>query len=203
MRRGSTIALSGVWVLLTVWIALAAQPGSADVGVPTSPNQLVLSFTYEHEMLAEPDPTPLMQIYGDGLVRIHFPAFMQRAGDYETEITTPELRQLLRSWANTGVLDFNPQAIKEARRQEVERRAQRGEFFHISDATDLVIDIQLDWYRPPGAGSQINNFRKAIRWSNVAQEAEAFPGLPALQSLAAAEQQQRSILAREDLRKVN
>ena len=202
MRRGSSIGLSGVWVLLTVWIALAAQPGSADVGVPTSPNQLVLSFTYEHEMLADPDPTPLMQIYGDGRVQIHFPVYMQRAGDYEVQITPPELHQLLRSWANTGVLDFDSQAVKEARRQEVERRARRGELFHISDATHLVIDVHLDWYRP-GAGPQINNFQKNIRWSNVQQEAEQFPGLPALQNLAAAEEQLRSILQRDDLRKVN
>ncbi len=201
MKIHCRFRLSAIGVVLSTWTSLAAQP--SDLSFSPSSDNLVLSLTYDNEMLADQDPTPLIRIYGDGLVQIHYPVYMKRAGDYEVRITTPELVQLLKGWGNAGVLDFDAAAVKEARRQKIQERAGQGVLFHISDDTNLVIEVNLDWFRPPGSAGQINNSRKIIRWSNVAQEARLFPGLPALQNLAAVEQQQRLILEQNDVRKIN
>ena len=184
----------------SVW--LPAQQSAPDLAFPADPNYLLLSFTYIHSMLEDPDSTPLMQIYGDGRVHVHYPVNMQRSGDYELELGNLELRQLLLSLAETGVMNFDAQDVGQLRQQEVERLEQQNIMVHISDPTEMVIEVHFEWYKPPGTSIQYDNFQKSIRWGNVAQEATLFPQVLELQGLAEAERQLQSILERDDLRRM-
>jgi len=179
-----------------------AQQSAPDFAFPADPNYLLLSFTYIHSMLGDPDPTPLMRIYGDGRVHVHYPVYMQRSGDYELELGNLELRQLLLSLAETGAMSFDAQDVGQLRSLEVERLEQQNIMVHISDPTEMVIEVHFEWYKPPGTSIQYDNFQKSIRWGNVAQEATLFPQVLELQGLAEAERQLQSILERDDLRRM-
>jgi len=186
--------------LVSVW--LPAQQSAPDLAFPADPDYLLLSFTYIHSMLENPDTTPLMQIYGDGRVHVHYPVYMQRAGDYELQLGNLELRQLLLSLAETGALDLDIQELGELHQLQKELLAQQNLLIYISDSTEMVINVHLEFYKPPGTSAQIDNFQKSVRWSNVAQEAQLFPELIELQGLAEAERQLQAILERVNLRSV-
>ena len=196
------VKIIAILMLFAASVWLPAQQSAPDLEFPADPNYLVLSFTYIHSMLENPDSTPLMQIYGDGRVHLHYPVYMQRSGDYELELGNLELRQLLLSLAETGAMDFDAQNVGQLRLLEVERLKQQNIMVHVSDPTEMVIEVHLEFYKPPGTSTQFDNFQKSIRWSNVAQEAELFPEVLELQGLAEAERQLRSILERADLRRV-
>jgi len=191
-----------ILVLFAASVWLPAQQSASDLAFPADPNYLLLSFTYIHSMLEDPDSTPLLRIYGDGRVHVHYPVYMQRSGDYELELGNLELRQLLLSLAETGAMDFDAQDTGQLRQLEVERLKQQNIMVHISDSTEMVIEVHFEWYKPPGTSTRYDNFQKSIRWSNVAHDAEQFPEVIELQGLAEAERQLQSILERTDLRRV-
>ena len=181
---------------------LAAQQSAPALAFSTDTNNLLLSLTYIHHMLADQDSTPVTRIYGDGRVRVHYPSYMQLSGDYELRLTPVELHQLLFSLAETGAMDFDARGVGQLRRLEVEQLNQQGILFHISDSTEMIIEVHLAWYEAPGTSVRIHNFQNSIRWSNVAQEAQLLPHVSDLQGLAEAEQLLRSILERDDLRRI-
>ena len=73
------------------------------------PNSLVIQMSRDVGILDE-DPTPLLRVYGDGLVRIHFPVYMTRAGDYTLQLDPSELQDLVGSFVDGGLMDFSPEA---------------------------------------------------------------------------------------------
>lgn len=136
----------------------------------------VIEYKLDHHMLAQRDPVPLLRIYGNGRVQVHIPVYMKKAGDYEMQISRAELNALLRMLADKGVMDFDAAAIGQERRQlAAARRAATGELFHVSDATDTVINIQLDQYQRTASSPRINGFNKQFRWRNLEHDARRFP----------------------------
>ena len=67
----------------------------------------VIEYNLVHGMLAQPDPVPLLRVYGDGRVHVHFPAYMKRAGDYELLLNQVELDELLRQLDDNGIMSFD------------------------------------------------------------------------------------------------
>ena len=184
---------------------LAAQvpltPGEPELEFSPDSATLVLSYHVIQHMLEGRDPTPLIRIYGDGRVLVHYPVYMQRAGDYELQLTRQELRQLLVSMAQQGVVDFNPENAAAEKRAVMQQLAQRGEVAYVSDAAETVMDIRLTRYKPAGGFTTSLNLQKTVRWNNVAQEARLFPTLSSVGGLANAERQIRGLLDRNDLRR--
>lgn len=68
----------------------------------------VIEYTLDQHMLAQRDPTPLLRVYGSGRVRVHFPVYMKKAGDYEMQLSHAELNALLRMLADKSVMDSMP-----------------------------------------------------------------------------------------------
>ena len=164
---------------------VAATVNAADnPGAPPQPifhfaatdDMPVIEYTLDHHMLAQRDPVPLLRVYGSGRVQVHFPAYMKKAGDYEMQISRAELNKLLRMLADKGVMDFDAATVQQERRQlETAHRTATGEFFHVSDATDTVINIQLDQYQRTASSPRIHGFNKQIRWRNLEHDARRFP----------------------------
>jgi hypothetical protein len=101
---------------------------------------------------------------------------MKKAGDYEMQISRAELGELLRMLADKGVMDFDAAAVRQERRQlETAHRTATGEFFHVSDATDTVINIQLDQYQRTASSPRILGLNKQLRWRNLEHDARRFP----------------------------
>ena len=152
----------------------AAQPAFQ---FSTTSSEPLIEFNLVHHMLAQPDPTPLLRVYGNGRVHVHYPAYMKKAGEYEMYLNRGQIIELLRMLSDNGIMDFNEAAIKAERRQlETARRNATGEIFHISDDSDTHIDIRLKQFQRAGTSRPINNFTKQFRWRNLKSDVARYPG---------------------------
>jgi hypothetical protein len=199
MRRPTSLALA---LALTGTVATSAQPG-ASFTFPEDPGFVVLEYHQTMPMLEDADPVPLLRVYGDGRVRVHQPSYRVDAGDYELVLSPGELRQLVRSLADKDVPRTDVAALARSRRVEEERRrAERRELFAVSDATVTHIVMRLETLQPAPGARALENVEQRIEWPNLQSDAERFPELPQIASLAAAEREIRALLERPDLRRV-
>ena len=91
-------------LVVTLLVVVLAIPA---VSRGQSSADLVLEYGHIHHMLAEQDSLPLLRIYADGLVKVHYPAYMSRAGDYELLLSRAELMTLLNQIGNElSAIDF-------------------------------------------------------------------------------------------------
>lgn len=162
--------------------------------------ELVIAYNLVHHMLAEPDPEPLLRIYGNGRLHVHYPAYMTKAGDYELQLSQPELRSLLRALASDGIIDFDRAATRYQRQQvDAQQRAASGTMFYISDSSDTVIDIRLNEYQKGPGTARILNLKKRFSWPDLQQDARRFPQLREITNANKAAQRLETLLHRDDL----
>lgn len=84
-------------------------------GSPTEPKFMytrdsdkpVLELSYSGGMIANPDRTPFVRVYGDGRVLIHRPLYMKKAGDYTLKLSQKELDNLLATFAEEELLNID------------------------------------------------------------------------------------------------
>ena len=160
----------------------------------------VIEYNLVHDMLAEPDPEPLLRIYGNGRVHAHYPVYMKMAGDYELQLSKPELDTLIRELANDGIIDFDKgKAIGHRKQLEAEQHAATGMLYHISDDTTTVIDIRLDEYQRNESSHSVPNLVKRFTWRNLEHDTRRFPEMTELQQAVSGTEILRGLLSRPDL----
>ena len=163
----------------------------------------VIEYNLVHHMLAKPDPVPLLRIYGNGRVHVHYPAYMTRAGNYELQLSQSELRILLRALATDGIIDFDPAATRYQRQQlNAQQRAATGTLFYVSDSSDTVIGIRLNEYQKRPGTARILNLEKRFIWPDLKQDARRFPQLREITNANKAAQRLDTLLHRADLVKI-
>ena len=163
----------------------------------------VIEYNLIHHMLAEPDPEPLLRIYGNGRVHVHYPAYMTRAGNYELQLSQSELRALMRALATDGIIDFDPAATRYQRQQlDAQQQAATGTMFYISDSSDTVIDIRLNEYQKGPGTARVLNLEKRFIWPDLKQDARRFSQLREITNASNAAQRLDSLLHRDDLVKI-
>lgn len=194
-------------VLCTILPAHAANnqaPGLQPVfHFSATPGEPVIEYNVVHHMLAQQDPVPLLRVYGDGRVHVHFPAYMKRAGDYEMYMNRVQLNDLLRQLADNGIMDFDPAAAKQEKQQlEAARRAASGALFHASDASDSHINIKLGQYQRSAASPRISGFSRQFRWRNLEFDTKNIPESVVIRKAANAEAILRMLCAHPALQKL-
>jgi hypothetical protein len=196
--------LAAIAVALTFSSQVLAKDAAADnqkvFDYSSDPEVVILSYSVRSEMLANADLTPRIRVFGDGYVRVHYPAYMTKAGDYETWLNPGEMNQLL--LAMSGVFDFDPKAVKNSRKMIKEAREQQtGRLQHHSDDTVEQIEVVLDSYQEnaKSAGSKIN---LKLLWKNIAIDASEYPELVSLQKLNGARNSIHALLLRNDLARI-
>lgn len=137
----------------------------------------IIEYTLVHDLLVEQDPEPLLRVYGNGRVHVHYPKYMKRAGDYKTTLTKPELKSLIRELAENGLVDFDRGKALGRKKQLEKRQRDQGRFHAISDSTITLIDIRLDEYQPKASGPVNVNVISRFSWSNLDQDEKHFPEL--------------------------
>jgi hypothetical protein len=163
----------------------------------------IIEYNLIHHMLAEPDPEPLLRIYGNGRVHVHYPDYMTKAGDYEVQLSQSELRALMRSLITDGIIDFDPAPVRSQRQQlDAQRRAATGTMFYISDSSDTVIDIRLNEYQKGPGTARVLNLEKRFIWPDLKQDAMRFPQLREITNANNAAQRLDTLMHREDLVKI-
>ena len=172
---------------------------------------VILQFSEEIGMLEKTDPTPILTVYGDGRINVHFPVYMKKAGDYRMQLTKHELSSLLTSMIEKGVMEFDVKAAKamkknaaRQRREAAKSRGETPELLHHSDGETIVIEIHLDQYRPSGnSGPMRENVRKKISWHGLRRDAEQNPGIASLKGMADATRELEGLVEHKDLKKIN
>ena len=173
------------------------------------PNTPVVVLSRTSGEVGDPDPIPLLRIYGDGSVRVHFPNYLKRAGDYKLQLSQTEMETLLASLIEQqGLMGFDPLAAmrqKEEIAQQATTAAQQaraqGSISKLMDGDTTVIEIHLDSYTASD-GITTTDLTKKISWYGLQWDAQQYPGVQTLKNLAAAERELLSLCQREDLVKV-
>ena len=194
-RRRPRIALKGraggrlAVVLAVAGLIAAGWPvrtvAQATFEYTQEPDALVIQLSQDLGIL-DADQTPLLRVYGDGLVRIHFPVYMKRAGDYTLQLTQSELQSLLAQFVEGGLIDFSPAATRaQMRGLAAARRAQAppGQPRPLtmrSDPTTVTIEVRLSRYVPP-VGATRTDVATRIVWTGAQGDSIEFPTLEALQ----------------------
>jgi hypothetical protein len=202
-----SLALLVACAVIPVQAADNAAPASAGLQpvfhYSATASEPIIEYNLVHGMLAQPDPVPLLRVYGNGRVHVHFPAYMKKTGDYEMNVSPVELNELIRLLADDGIMDFDPHAARQEKQQlEAARRAATGELFHVSDATDTVINVRLSQYQRAAASPRINQFHKRFRWRNLDIDARRYPESNRIMRAASAAANLRALCSHPGLQKL-
>lgn len=191
-----------------------AQSGSAavhpaDVNWEQDPETLLISYREIWGEFANQDPTPLIRIFGDGRVRVHYPVYTPKAGEYELWLQPMELEILLLSMVTKGLPTFEPKAVESLKIAEERRRWESAldagkspEVFMVADDSTSVFELHLSDYSAAGLAQPSGEVNRDISWLGLRTDAERYPDIEPIQQLRAAEIELRNLLEREDLWRV-
>jgi len=175
---------------LVLLVARTAPAADARIAHSADPAAVVVSYTVAIGEIASADAGPSLRIYGDGRVEARYPAYMTRAGTHSSRLSPAELDALLGSLADAGILDFDADAVKRGKRDAVAARRASAlagaptTIEIVADADTTTIEIHLD------------QAQKKIAWQGLRHDARSFPGVAALQGLAAAERRLEDVMER-------
>ena len=134
---------SRYWFALTIVVSLVftltidadAQPIDKVI-FPKTAQHLLISYSVQHDMLAQNDVTPLIRIYGDGRMRVHRPAYMKKSGDYEMKLSQPVLQALCRKFIDHQIMSFSEE---NAKNEIKDMQNASGHQYAISDSSSVEI----------------------------------------------------------------
>lgn len=142
----------------------------------------IIEYYRNFSMLKEQDALPMLQVYADGRVRVHTPAYMKNAGDYEYQLSQPELVALVRTLSKQGVMDFDQKRVRRDKEIHDNEMKQKGELHYVSDSMETVVDIRLKNYQRTFLSLPQANFKKRFRWKNLEQDARRYKNNSLIQS---------------------
>ncbi len=191
---------------------LPARAQSADnaaapvVSYARGADEVVLELSREIGMLADPDPTPFVRVYGDGRVVVHYPFYMKKAGDYSLRLSEPEMQELVLSMVGLGLVEFDAGTARRAKHaaelaaRERARRVGEPGLLVVSDDETTVMVLRLERYAPAGEErATYVDLAKEISWFGLRSDVERHPGVDVLGRLYEAERQLAAFAEREDL----
>ena len=216
MRRGGliqTVVLVAVFAMMTTAAYSWAQTGPSVVrpaGVSWDPEALLVSYRDIWAEFADQDPTPLIRIFGDGRVLVHYPVYTPKAGEYELWLQSTELENLLMSLVAKGLVTFEPEAVENLKRSEERRRWEIAldanklpELFKVADDSTSVFELHLTSYRPAGTAPTSGEIHRTISWTGLRTDAEIYPEIAPIQQLRAAELELRALIERDNLWRIH
>lgn len=154
--RGAMLC-AGVCAFLVFSVsAFAARPGT------------MLEYELTHDLLRTSDHFSVT-VYEDGVALVHYPEYMDKAGDYTVQLSPPEVKQLRLALEHPLVQGFNPAAVK-AQKKTLDE--QTGELFAVSDDSWANFEIKR------------GNTKQRIRWANLPIEARRYPEIGVFKRLA-------------------
>lgn len=131
----------------------------------------ILEYQQNIDMLSAIDDKPSLRVYGDGLVLVHNPVYMKRAGDFKLQLSDVELVSLMRGLSSNGVMTFDEKKVKAKVRAYDKKMKDKGLFYGVSDGFETVVDIKLDEYQKDKSAKKIKGFSKQFKWKNIEQDA--------------------------------
>ena len=195
LGRFAPRALPGFVPLALASVAFSTPPAVPPVAYDPAPTALVASVREVLGEIADADPGPSIQVFGDGRVAVHFPHYMIRAGDWTDHLSPAELQRLVRTLVDDGLLDFDDRATRAAvgRVQSARRAAAlRGEatVFEASDPSTTTIALR--------AGGRAHT----VVWRGLRADAHTLPDVAEIQRLRHAHDALQALATRPGLRRI-
>ena len=170
---------------------------------PHDPDFEVIQYTEVDSMIINADPLPLLRIYGDGKVLVHYPAYMKRAGDYQMQLSDDQVQQLLASLEQNNILGVTSDNILKLEKQMAASRVQSSQsIMERSDDTHSNINVRLRSYIPAATGIAQSNFSHSVSIKNLKWNAQHYSAMASLKSAAAAEDELKALLHHPNLKKI-
>ena len=151
---------------------------ASDVMLPLQPyaefskSDLVLSYTQIIPMLEDRDPIPLLRVYANGRVHVHYPKYMKRAGDYIGLLSSTEIRELLSSMERQEISSFNRVDIQKKLKK---LKKQKNALYQISDSTIFFLEFRE-------ANDKVNKINQ-FKIKNLSHKFARYPSVTAFQTL--------------------
>jgi len=203
--RRRTVLLS--FILLSPVAALAAdQRAGAETTAPSysfprDADTVVVRFDRVPGEFAAHDTTPLLRVYGDGTVRVHYPSWQRGAGDYQLKLRASELQDLVAGLVGDGLPAFD---AKVARRRIDEAHRLRVDATVVHDISDpllTVVEVRIDTGASDDGAARARTAAAGheVRWTNLQDDARRHPQVEEIGRLAAAERRLLELTRRADL----
>lgn len=178
-------------------LALALSAATALGAATALAAEPLLTLEQRSGSVAGPDTTTVVEVYEDGAVLVHLPAYLKAAGDYRTQLSPRELDRLLSVVGDQQLTEVSAASIAEAKSSAGAQRrssaaAGASEVRYVitdPDATTLTI-------REPGGARAAT---RTISYLGVHNDAVAWPEVDELARLDAAVTAIAALAARGDL----
>ena len=171
-------------------------------------NAVVLEYDVTHSLIAMEKDHPLLRVYGDGRVVVHYPSYMKQAGNYESTLSPEQMQRLLTSMATNCFFNFNPTAVLQERNNALQVKASESinsnqpVLFNVSDSSTMQVTLTVQ-----SIVEQANNGTTLIRssnevatqhidvaWKNLQIDAQRFSELNKIQGIAAIDNDLRQLI---------
>ncbi len=168
-----------------------------------SEKAILLEMKRTHSEIADDDMFTL-QVCGDGTVKVHYPIYMKKAGDYRFQLSAEMLQSLLQSMAEKGLFDVEIKELRaslhRARRDQKNKQKISGEIRYKSSDTITFFRASLDGYRPSGQ-IKTSAVQVQLSWYGLQSDANDFDYV-AIDALADAERELLNLAESDRLKKV-
>jgi hypothetical protein len=195
LGRFAPRALPGFVPLALASVAFSTPPAGPLVAYDPAPTALVASVHEALGEVADADPGPSIEVFGDGRVAVHFPHYMTRAGDWTDHLSPAELQRLLRALVDDGLLDLDERAARAAlarARSQQRAAALRGEatVVEASDPSTTTITVHAE------------GRARTVVWRGLRADAHTLPEVAEVQRLRRAHDTLQTLATRPGLRRV-
>lgn len=173
----------------------------ADIEFSKDSQNLVLSYTETHGIMSGDDSVTTVKVYGNGMVKVHYPVFMKRAGDYQMMLNESQLNELLQTLAKKNIPELDLEEVKSEKinQERQSRLSDNSDLFAVFDASITTLEINFDRYTKAnqtqsensitenlsGFALEIVDLQKTIKWEGLRIDSNRFPNIKALQDLSA------------------
>jgi hypothetical protein len=174
-------------------------PDAAAIAFSASPDVPILELSYEGGMIKNPDPTPFVSVYGDGRVRIHYPAYHVKAGTYTLTLPPEELRGLLRVFAQEELINTEDLNLTALASPQGQGAVQSPVILPNDHGVVSNVTIRAQSITPVGAAAPRSLDVRELSIPNIAVEAAARSGNSVLQDFAAGVEKLEALAQRSEL----
>ncbi|MCK5829554.1 MAG: hypothetical protein KAH20_04570 [Methylococcales bacterium] len=167
-----------IWLIAGILLAFASMSAKAE-----SESPVMVTYTYEHELLPKMGNEPLLTIFVNGKMRAVFPSFMKRPGKFKAELPPSSFQELKTQITTALSQNINTSTISDemssAQNAQLQTQPQNGEQsgFSVSDSTTYIIR-----YESPQSVVMSNvDLSNEIVQKDLTVMAEHFPNINTLQ----------------------
>jgi hypothetical protein len=184
------------WICGLAACGALAAAGDVQACAKRAAPEIAMRITQPLLASVEANNSLQIEVAADGCVRVHYPKYDTRAGDYVYTLSARELNALRAEIAATRIGEFRPDMVRaDLARRQIAKRAQPDAIsYRVTD--EEVIEISL------GAAAAKVGSAPMLAWSGLREQLLNHPDQPDLIALSAARDRLSELAADPRAKKV-